>query len=378
MATLSDELQAMCTKLEIDKPFQDWLVSEGILDVHDFALLAAHEDKVTPNIIDASRVTFAKLGDKVKVSKMWWLCRASVDKLKEIKSGRHREREDDTLDKDTEDAVKKVWNNKYGFTLSSSRLMVETLMAFRYREVHSQPPKLSILLPESIRTLSCVQRRKEQALLFQPGKSVQCEEIIADEVGDHHALFERIRADLTTICYVAADVPDFFSYQSCEHVCDSLMAFIHQKFGKTRAPVGFYHKAFVASMRVFCDAMRIERVTLQAITKDTSRWHHFWIVYNDNEKSATNGQLPDARPETSNELNRLQSMVKTMQSQKDKEIAELSGRLWKGKGKGAPKGKGKGKSYKGFDNHNVQSFGFRPQKRRRSESPPEIPRRRKY
>ena len=63
----------------------------------------------------------------------------------------------------------------------------------------------------------------------------------------------------------------FFPLQSGETVCDPILGFLNFVFGKTRTLVSFVHKAFVATMQVFTDAIRVKQGSLNDSVKDTAR-----------------------------------------------------------------------------------------------------------
>ena len=232
------------------------------------------------------------------------------------------------MDEPTVTTLATAWRKRHNFDLPARRLLVDTLFARRYREIQSKPRRFTILLPESIRTQHNVDRGTAQAIMIK-NRTLDVESVIADEVHGHHELWTRIRADFSTMALCSILDTAYYSYGDCEEFCDRILAFINARYSDRLAPVEFYVNAFIKTMQEFTEQVRIHDKTLASVINDHSRWHHFWVYQHVSGQRGVpllpiaNGG-PDTDKEMQQEVDRLRALAKNLQSQKDRQVAELA------------------------------------------------------
>ena len=333
---------------KVKQPFREWLKKEGVTTSLDYALLVSDEKEVQAKIIEASGVEFATLGERTAVAKTWWLCRSASDRQKGLRAGTvTKDKQDEPLDNDVIDDLHLKWNKRHRFRIPAARLLVDSLFARRYRQINAPAKKLTVIMPEQLRTLDCVERRSGLALICADGKQVQTEEVIADEVQGHHELYIRVRADFTTMALVSIQDPAWLDFETCEEFLEDILMFTNMRFGKARAPVQHFVKAYGATMQIFVDNIRKKGQTMKDCINNTAKWHHLWTVYSPapvgpiRAAGATSETHGEQQETVDKEMQRLKNLTRQLQSDKDKKIAELT-KMFKGTGgKGEAGGKRK-------------------------------------
>ncbi len=192
LKVLSKELKGILTQAAAPVAFEAWLTREELTQPEDLALLASEEKEVQVAIIDASGLRDASLKDKVAIKKCWWIARSQADRSSGVTSGRVQEKSDQPLNDTVVEDLHTQWARRHNFAIPTHRLLADTLLGQVYRGLHSSPPKISIILPESIRLLSATERRSGQALVLQPNSTVHCQEVVSDELTGHHELWKRV------------------------------------------------------------------------------------------------------------------------------------------------------------------------------------------
>jgi len=154
------------------------------LTASDVGLLAATEAEICKEILEvatAGGIKF-KLKDKVAVKKLWILCRKCV----EGKSGSGKQaladRDQPLTDEDVEE-TKGLWSTVHGFVLPEAWILSPVLIGRNSRDVTCTPPRLAVMLAESLRPRSCVE--KTPGAVFQalvPGRQTETPVVIADAV----------------------------------------------------------------------------------------------------------------------------------------------------------------------------------------------------
>ena len=164
---LTPGLAAIVSAAGAEALIKPWLEKEGLVEVEDVALLCKDEAEVEKKVVDLILPAVTGILNRVKCIKVWTACRRLMDKETNVCSGLAKEVEEESpLDNRIVTDLQQKWQARHKFPLASARLLVSTQYARRYREVHSQPPRYTILLPEAIRTQACVDKRKVQAMVI--------------------------------------------------------------------------------------------------------------------------------------------------------------------------------------------------------------------
>ena len=265
------ELARVAHTFEVPEDFIKWLGEQGLKKPEDLAMVTSDEGKVEEKLVDASGVTFNRMIERISVAKLWLHCRQQLERSSAMRSGKISDNLEDKLDDTICTDLETMWLTRYNFRLQGARLLTDTLLSRRYKELSSSPRRLTILLPENARTMSSVERRGSAAMATTM--------VDAEFVSGHDELWTRIRADCTSMCYVTIADPAFFPYEDLEKFCDRIRGYIFQRFKGVFAPLEFYKEAYNKTMQLFVEGIRVELRTLKALVNDTSAYHSFWTVY---------------------------------------------------------------------------------------------------
>ena len=282
MAELLERLDGLLqseTLAKLPANIKAFLIKENLLDVDDIALLSSVESKVDGAFIAplvAGNIKCDLLAEKVAVRKLWALCRGIYDKKKDANGG-CLDVTDEPLPAEVQVSIDTKWLSKHAFVLGTHRLLTTGLLDSLYRHVHASPRSIPVLLFEALRTQSCTvgHGRKATQLNVQPGRSVTAEEVIADDVAGHFELWVRVRALFTSLAYVSIDLKDFFPYQECETFCDTILELINKRYKGQRPPLEFFKSAYIGTIQVFSEAVRVRKCTLAHIVTSRSEWQYF-------------------------------------------------------------------------------------------------------
>ena len=362
MTTFTDEFKRIISSSGVHDEFASWLLKEGVTESSHFALLAPTEAKVDEEIIDIALkqgIEFTGIMAKVRVRKLWLLSRQVLEKENLVKSGRIQEEDDSALPAEVATELQTCWDRRHNFRLSPSRLVVDNFLHRLFKEVNAK--KFSLYMLESIRTLVSTEK-KSFINIVRSGRNLGADEIIADDISSYHELWLRFRALFSSITYVSVGNPNWFSLSDCEQLCDTVLAYLNQRFNKARPPVEFYQNAYIQTMNVWVNEVRTNSKPLKEAVAATSNWSHFWTIYNPSQfqtqkgqgqgrmqQAATSSGVPDLDREVASELKRYKELTSKLQSERDRWMKEsrdagsssdlppLHRQRAKGKGKGGGK-----------------------------------------
>ena len=335
---LEQRLATILTTCGVPVPFAAWLDAEGLTSATDLGLLATSEDNVKSNILDVAAsagVKFETLKQRLALTKAWLQCRAITDREHGVRCGKLREHEDEPLDLTVVLDIETKWHNRHKFNLPTARVLVDPLLAKRFRQVNSTPRKFSVLMAEQIRTRACPTKATSKALVQGGDGTVGVEESVADGIFDHHELFVRIRADFTTIALVSIDHLDFFEFQDCETFLEKISGFLYQRFKGSLAPVSFYKEAYVHLQQHIVEEIQTNKRTLKTTLSDVSAWVSRWTSYRapDAAQAVDSGagsgvvSQPDLHEDLKKELRRLEQKARDLALAKEEQKKNFVERL---------------------------------------------------
>ena len=255
---------------------------------------------MTKEIIDAAIAGGVKLElkDKVAIKLLWRLCRKIADAKDPSTKREAVDLEAPLSDKDVKE-IKGLWSKVHGFVIPEAWILSPGLVGRISREVTCSPPRLEIILPESLRPRSCVERTP--VAIFQvlvPGKQTETQVVLADAVTRPIERYLRCRAFFVSVAYVSIKHPQFFDFQNALFASDKILSFVTQSFKGQFAPMSFYVAAWAATIHHFCEEIRLRKKTLNECVKNTREWQHRWLSYTPPEDRGggrdSNPDLPKA------------------------------------------------------------------------------------
>ena len=89
-------------------------------------------------------------------------------------------------------------------------MLIATTMPTIYRQLHANPRRLAIFLPQNLRTQACVLPGAKRLLTMSKTGNIEAQGEVADACDGHHDLYIRLRVFFYTIAYVSFGLPGFF------------------------------------------------------------------------------------------------------------------------------------------------------------------------
>ena len=340
-------------QVSVASDFLDFLIKQKVFDEGALGLAAASEADIKTDLVDVAKaagVKFESIGDVIQVKKLWSLCRKSMASS----ANRCEVSVDTPLPDDVERDLKKQWVAKHGFVLIDAYLLTRTLQGQLWRECgNASRPSLPLTLMESIRTLSCIDKKTGHQLAVSQGKPVECVEVVADGVSKHIEIFSRARAYLYTLAYTCVFKQTFFDFQTALLVSEKILVFVTTTFSGSVPPVGFFVTAWASTIHYWAEQLRIQGTDLIPIVTNFGAWEHLWTRWSpparqSADHSLPSGSLADPPKNLQIEIDRLNKDVRRFQAEKDRAVTALRDSRAGGKnagGRGGGSGKGSGDSH---------------------------------
>ena len=128
---------------------------------------------------------------------------------------------------------------------------------------------------------------------------------------------------MTSLCFVAILTPEWFSYEDCEFFLEEIFEFLHRRYEGQRPPISFFNSAYLQTMKVFMDGIRIHEKSLGDLVNQVGMWQHLWTVWNPPLKTTSTAvdrstnKAPNVDIQV--ELQKIQGLTRTLQSQQDRQ-----------------------------------------------------------
>ena len=250
--------------------------------------------------------------------------------------------------------IKDAWFLRHNFNLPNTLLLISQLQARLHRELLGTPRQLSIILPSTMRTLSCTDPGSKQVLVKTAAGQLETQTEVDDQIRGLNELYQRLRAFLFTVSYVTISEPTWFPYQSALNMSEHLFRFFYNRFDGQHAPLQYFTVAWASTCSKMSEAIR-DGGTMADFCAQTSAWEHLWIAFRRSGQSRGNGKagsgshgIPDLPADLADKISRQSDLIARLQSEKDQanNRAERGGGGGGGSGKQRGKGKGKDKGGK--------------------------------
>jgi hypothetical protein len=326
--------------------------------VEDVGYLCSSEQEVTSEIIAVANADAAspagcnEIRDKVTVRKLWKLCRAYLDRqAKESDIGISM---DAPMAPVTVRHIKDAWFLRHNFNLPNTLLLISQLQARLHRELLGTPRALSIILPSTMRTLSCTDPGSKQVLVKTAAGQLETQTEVNDQIRGLNELYQRLRAFLFTVSYVTISEPTWFPYQSALNMSEHLFRFFYNRFDGQHAPLQYFTVAWASTCSKMSEAIR-DGASLADFCAQTSAWEHLWIAFRPSGQARGHGKagsgshgIPDLPADLADKISRQSDLIARLQSEKDQANNRANRAEQRGGGGGGgggkQQGKGKGKN----------------------------------
>ena len=365
MATIvmDPAFEVLLKKYGVAADMQAFLLKNKIVNVTAYGLLATDEACVKPDIVEVAKaagVKFDTLDIAVNLKLLWKTCRKSMTKEDDTENNASP---DAPLNPETAASVLVQWEKHHNFTLPDAWMLIPQLVGKIWRDLQLTPPKVDVLLAESLRQVSCATKPNVTSITTIPGEVVRAQAVIADSVTRPVELYQRIRAWFFSEAYASIVRPDFFDLQTAISASDQILTFVTQTFDGHHAPMRFYLNAWAATIHFFSESVRLQKLPLKSVVSSTGQWVFRWTNWtppanNGNSENHTRGDgNVDLPKSVRDEMNRLRNIIKDLHGkcQAAEARANSKGPKGKGGGKGKDQGKDFGKNFcKNFNKNDNQ------------------------
>ena len=318
---VSQELIALFEKCKIPIELRTILTDKDFVEVHDITLLGESEKEVVEAIKgcipSGSSLSFDLTLTK-NIKKVWQLACAAAPKSGPAAGPSvvvASVDDDAPLPDGVPEAIEKAWVAKHGFHLSGARLLVGSDYNRVYNCLNKKKPmELPKMDPQKFRLQNEGVTGESKGLFLSEDGHVSKHQIFFCEIVAHDMLWWKIRAFLTTVCYLTVLRPGFFDFQNCEKFCDALHDVILAPTSNgNRLSLSQCKVAWMNMISDFHVKIFQTNCTLQSITSSDMAWkaHWAWHVGSTGSNSSHGGDGGN----TSAIERRLQSMSDRIESQ---------------------------------------------------------------
>ena len=342
---MTQELLAMVQKVKLPDALCKFLVEKDFVDVEDISLLGDSEKDAVANLQNAlptdgsipMDITVVK-----NVKKLWGMCLAATPKAGG--SGGTPTTviasvdDDAPLPNGVPEAIEKAWVSKHGFHFSGARLLVGS----DYNRVYNclnkkQPIELPKMDPQKYRLQNEGVTGESKGLFLSEDGHVSSHKKFFCEIVAHDMLWWKIRAYLSTVCYLTVLKPDFFNLQSCENFIDALHDMILAptasggRLSLNQCKIAWMNMISAFHVRIFQSGC-----SLQSLTESEMFWKHHWAWHT----AGASGSASSAS--AGSDGGNVQTLERRLQSALDRAESKLGNsgaRQWRG-------GKQRGKAAK--------------------------------
>ena len=340
---INDELRRLVDRCGVQQDMVTWLESVGVTAPEDVGVLAATEDKVTSQILQAAQETEPKVPlatgpqYRIQVTKLWLACRLLMTERDRDSTS------DDSLPGSVATAIKTRWSSVHNFELIGDMLVVPSLLKKMWAPLSSNPRAVLVVHAENIKVHSATADKDSiQELRRTAEGEARFKEVLLDEIKGHFDLYRRVRAYLWSTAYLCIEFRSWFSFQDALYVSERVLFHINATHQERRPPVAHFVQAWASTLSKWSDSIRTTNVTLNEATKQSAQWEHFWTMYASGNHNEPQGLLAiqDADPDVRSKLDKTKEDLRRMQSEKDKAVNAVA--ALKRKGQATPRGKGGG------------------------------------
>ena len=219
----TDELQALADKAKIGSEMRDFLIKMDFLDPMDVSLIGSTESEVIKNVADSLPTDGSvpwTLTDQKNIKKLWAFSKNAAPAVQASASAPAPARapdDEEALPDGIPEAIEKAWVTRHSSHLSGARLLI----GGDYNRVYNclmkkRPKELPKMNPEKFRLANEGLTGESKGLFLGEDGTVATHKKYYSEIVAHDMLWWKIRAFLTTICYLTIQTPDFFPFQACE------------------------------------------------------------------------------------------------------------------------------------------------------------------
>ena len=136
------------------------------------------------------------------------------------------------------------------------------------------------------------------------------------EIVAHDLFWWKVRAWLSTVCYLTILEPDFFPLQACEDFCDLLHDIILSPMSNNaKLPIGQCKVAWKCTIAAFHIKIHQSSCSLQSLTKVEMEWKHHWAWHQGPRASlaedATGGSERSTQSQLDRAINRIENKIQT-------------------------------------------------------------------
>ena len=319
----TDELMALADKVGLGKEMRAHLVANDFLDPLDIKLLGSTDTEVITNVqnsLPSDNSVPWDLTAQKNIKKLWTFAKNAAPEVSSHQSVAAPARapdDEEALPEGIPEAIEKAWAQRHSFHLSGARLLI----GGDYNRVYNclmkkKPKELPKMNPEKFRLANEGITGESKGLFLGEDGTVATHKKFFAEIVAHDMFWWKIRAFLSTICYLTVQTPDFFPFQACEIFSDALHDVILAPHGSNqRLSLGQCKTAWMTMISALHVKMFQTGCTLASLTENDMVWKSHWAWHGGSSSQSGGGgggssQATPRERQLQSELDRARSQLK--------------------------------------------------------------------
>ena len=244
----------------------------GFASIADFAMLGDSESCVNKELIETDDLKDLnlKIIEKVRIRSAWGLARKAVasSDAGPVASGA------DDFAAGTEERLYKVWLDYYKHNPQGSRILAQKLLVKLFKGLQKAPKQLEMLSLVSIRLKSDINVVQLSGPMFAGTSLVQLGSELK-ECESRAVAFTRMRAYTSSVCFLMAETPDWFSQEDNEGFCDHIFQLIFMRGDNRHPTVKAIENAWLCTLSEFSSQVSLHGLKLGDLVRSKQNWTHF-------------------------------------------------------------------------------------------------------
>ena len=330
--------------------FVDFLISEGLVSIADFATSVTSEANVDTELIPEYEATLkdgakAPFKVKAKVRQAWLAARKSISSTgPSSSSGPALLSDDYTLPDGTEGRLVANWVDMHHYNLPGTYLVSLKCLAKMYKGFKAQPRTMFVPVMSEIKLKSALPAAEVTGTMISGSSIYEVSSPVARAEVSLAEFFLLVRAWFTSWAYIAVKEGDWFDYETCIHFVESLYTFVFMRHDRRQPTIAGLTKAFLCTLSDFATEVQNHSVSLGSLVRNRSFWNHYWkdIEFQSSASSSAGAELATTQlpSDVQRSVNADERVTSALRSSLDRVNSSLQGFNPDGKG-GGRRGRGR-------------------------------------
>ena len=172
--------------------------------------------------------------------------------------------------------LRAVCDAKHSFVIPDGGMLMPTLQGRMWRSLTATTASVDAILVENLRPMSCSDRAVNATLAIVPGRPIEADPVMIDQVTCDIEVFTRTRAWFATMAYVSARHLEFMDLQTAIYGNERVLHFISTTYGSQLPPASFFITAWASTLHGFAETLRMTGTSLKVLICSPATREHRW------------------------------------------------------------------------------------------------------